>query len=86
MGTSLERLKDVQLQMHSLGLHIGPYGDNLRTSVRFLGMSSVRPRDVILPRGYWSYFKTVSINPKTCYSGEVENVSLAAGKHFHICL
>ena len=107
--TSWGRLKDVQLQVHSLGLHIRPYGDVLRTSqgrpaadayvgvtyrtiwgqsedVSTLGMPSVRPQDVILPRGYWSYFKTVSINPKTCYSGEVENVSLAAGKHFHICL
>ena len=30
--TSWGRLKDVQLQVHSLGLHIGPYGDVLRTS------------------------------------------------------
>ena len=37
--------------MRPLALHIGPYGDVLRTSGRFLGTSSGRPRDVILPTG-----------------------------------
>ena len=35
---------------------------------------------------YWSYFKTISVNPKTCNAGEVENVLFEAGKHFHIRL
>ena len=46
--------------MRPLSLHIGPYGDVLRTSGR-LGTFSGRPRDVILPSGinlqsqlYWS--------------------------------
>ena len=34
-----------------LVLHIGPYGDVLRMSGRFLGTSSGRPWDIILPSG-----------------------------------
>ena len=45
------RPKDFPLQMPPLVLHIGPYGDVLMTSECFLGTSSGRPRDVILPSG-----------------------------------
>ena len=44
-------VSNVPLQMHPLVLHIGPYGDVLRASGRFLGTSSGRPWDVILPSG-----------------------------------
>ena len=37
----------VPQQMCPLALHIGPYGDVLRTSGRFLGTSSGRPWDVM---------------------------------------
>ena len=40
----------------------------------------------ILVTIYWSYFKTVLIKAKICNAGEVENVSLEAGKHFLIRL
>ena len=46
--TSWVRPKDVP-QMRPLALHIGPYGDVLRTSGRFSEMSLGRPQDVILP-------------------------------------
>ena len=49
--TSSVRPKDVPLKMRPLVLYIGPYGDILRTSGRFLGKSSGRHRDVILPSG-----------------------------------
>ena len=42
---------DVPLRMCPLPLHIGPYGDVLKTSGCFSGLSSGRPRDVILPSG-----------------------------------
>ena len=38
--------------MRPLTLHIGPYGDVLRTSGRFSGTTSGRSRDVILPSGF----------------------------------
>ena len=41
--------KDVPLRMHPLALHMGPYGDVLRTSGPFLGTSLGRPRDIISP-------------------------------------
>ena len=46
--TSCVRPKDVLVRMHRLALHIGPYGDVLRTSGRFSGTYSGRPPDVIL--------------------------------------
>ena len=45
------RPKDVPLQMRPMALQIGPYEDVLMMSGCFLGTSSGRPRDVILPSG-----------------------------------
>ena len=42
---------DVPLRMRPLALHRGPNGDVQRTSGRFSGTSSGRPRDVILASG-----------------------------------
>ena len=42
---------DIPLRMRPLPLHIGPYGDVLRTSGYFSELSSGRPWDVILPSG-----------------------------------
>ena len=47
--TSRVRPNDVPLRMPPLALHIGPYGDILRTWGCFWGTSSGRPLDVILP-------------------------------------
>ena len=47
--------------MRLLALRIGPYEDVLRTLGRFLGTSSGRPRDVILPSGYSVWHAVLAI-------------------------
>ena len=67
--TSGVRPKDVPLRMRPLSLHIGPYGDVLRTSRRFSGTSSGRPRDVIFPSGY--FFRTATFSEEELFQEQI---------------